>query len=68
MNTDSIYRNTDPEARPLVRAAVKADALSNMLMSKDASPFLEMSGSVIMRTVVDIIILLKNISRIILIY
>ena len=52
MNTDSIYRNTDPEVRLLVRTVVKADVLSGMLMNKAALAFPAMSASVIMKIVV----------------
>lgn len=68
MNTDFICRNTDSEARLLVRVVVKADVLSGILMNKVVLPFPVMSGSVTMRTVAGITIHLKNTSRIILIY
>ena len=68
MNTDSIYRNTDPEARLLVRTVVKAGVLSSILMNKAALAFPVMSVSVITRTVVAIITHLRNTSRIILMY
>ena len=66
MNTDSIYRNTDPEVRLLVRTVVKADVLSGMLMNKAALAFPAMSASVIMKIVVATTIHRRNISRIIL--
>lgn len=68
MNTDSIYRNTAPEARLLVRTVVKADVLSGILMNKAALAFPVMSASVIMKTVVATTIHLRNTSRIILMY
>ena len=55
MNTDSIYRNTDPEVRLLVRTVVKADVLSGILMNRASLVFPVMSASVIMKTVVAII-------------
>ena len=67
MNTDSIYRNTVLEARLLVRAVVKADVLSGILMNKAALAFPVMSASVIMKTVVATTIHPRNISKIILI-
>jgi hypothetical protein len=66
VNTDSIYRNTDPEVRLLVRTVVKADVLSGMLMNKAALAFPAMSASVIMKIVVATTIHRRNISRIIL--
>lgn len=66
MNTDSIYRNTILEARLLVRTVVKADVLSGILMNKAALAFPVMSASVIMKTVADTTIHLRNILRIIL--
>ena len=66
MNTDSIYRNTDLEARLLVRAVVKAGVLSGILMNKSALAFPVMSASVIMKTVVATTKHLRNTSRIIL--
>ena len=68
MNTDSIYRNTILEARLLVRTVVKADVLSGILMNKAALAFPVMSASVIMKTVADTTIHLRNTSRIILMY
>ena len=68
MNTDSICRNTALEARLLVRAVVKADVLSGILMNKAALAFPVMSASVIMKTVVATTIHLRNTSRIILMY
>lgn len=64
MNTDSIYRNTVLEARLLVRAVVKADVLSGILMNKAALAFPVMSASVIMKTVVATTIHLRNTLRI----
>jgi len=64
VNTDSIYRNTVLEARLLVRAVVKADVLSGILMNKAALAFPVMSASVIMKTVVATTIHLRNTLRI----
>ena len=66
MNTDSIYRNTAPEARLLVRTVVKVDVLSGILMNKAALAFPVMSASVIMKTVADPTKHLRNILRILL--
>lgn len=65
MNTDSIYRNTDPEVRLLVRTVARADVLSDMLMNRASLAFPVMSGSVITRTAAATTIHLRNISRII---
>lgn len=62
MNTDSIYRNTVLEARLLVRAVVKVDVLSGILMNRAALAFPVMSASVITRTVAAIITHLRNTS------
>lgn len=63
MNTDFIYRNTNPEPRLLVRVVVKADVLSGILMNWAALSFQTMSVSVIMRTVVATTIHPKNIAN-----
>ena len=65
MNTDSIYRNTAPEARLLVRTVVKADVLSDILMHRASLAFPVMSASVITRTVAATTIPPKNTSGII---
>src|SRR5699024_7969199 len=61
---DSIYRNTALETRLLVRAVVKADVLSGILMNRAAFAFPKMSASVITKTVVATTMRQRNTSRI----